>query len=96
MRKWINKNHEVMLAELADRLEEADKLTDCGMPFTSALLLQTQGDPHMQRLTCSFYRCLFPVFFSPVFFSSVRPKLYQWFTNCTYLLCRTRGKQAHQ
>lgn len=39
-----------MLAEPADRLEEADKLTGCGMPFTSALLLQTQDQPQIQRV----------------------------------------------
>lgn len=44
-----------MLAEFADRLEEADKLTDSGMPFTSALLLQTQDDPQLQLSTCSFF-----------------------------------------
>lgn len=60
-----------MLAEHADRLEEADKLTDCGMPFTSALLLQTRDDPQMQQLTCSFYLCPFLSSFSSVFFSVV-------------------------
>lgn len=52
-----------MLAERADRLEEADKLTDCGMPFTSALLLQTRDDPQIENLTCSFYLLSFTVFF---------------------------------
>lgn len=52
-----------MLAELADRLEEADKLTDCGMPFTSALSLQTGDEPQTRWLTCSFLSVPVSVFF---------------------------------
>lgn len=51
-----------MLAELADRLEEADKLTGCGTAFTSALLFQTQDEPQIRRLNLLFSTLPFSVF----------------------------------
>lgn len=58
-----------MLAEFADRLEEADKLTDCGMPFTSALLLQPWDDPPLSPHFFSWWSL--PSSFQSAFFSLV-------------------------
>lgn len=64
--KWINKNPEVRLAELADRLQEADKLTDwvrdmerreCLLPWR---LCYRQGVTHKCR---SFWRLIRKVCF---------------------------------
>lgn len=65
-----------MLAGFADRLEEADKLTDSGMPFTSAFLLQAQDDPQIQLSTCSFFICCY-------FLSFSRKHSFHWFVLIT-------------